>query len=140
MTGDLATRREILKAAAAVGVAALAREAGAQATVPAAAPASAPSGKSGMIVGMPDSRSRQLAGDADTTDRLFDTLRTVGGINTLFLFAFGHKARFLAPLNPANFRGGTYGIPHMAYYKDSNLTFNDLPRRNLAMWTCWTAL
>jgi len=113
MSSELPSRREILKAAAAVGVAAWAGETRGQ--------ASAPAGKPSPLVGM-QIGAGPLAGD---TDRLLDTLRNVGGINALFFFVFGHEARFV-PMAQQGFRGGNYGIPHMEFYKGSNLTYEDM--------------
>ena len=113
MSLELPTRREILKTAAAVGVAALAGEARAQAPATAAKPA--------PLVGI-QIGAGPLAGD---TDRLLDTLRTTGGLNALFFFVFGHEARFV-PTAQQGFRGGNYAIPHMQYYKDSNLAYDDM--------------
>jgi hypothetical protein len=116
MSTPLPTRRDLLKAAATLGVAALATDVAAQ------APSPPPAAKPAPIVGM-QIGATPLATDADKT---LDTLRSVGGINTLFLFAFGHEARFLVPNPPRNFRGGTYSTPHMEYYKGSNLALDDL--------------
>ncbi len=120
MSTELPSRREILKAAATVGVAALASEGTAQ-TPPTPTPATKP-GSSDTLVGI-QIGAAPLAGD---TDVLLDTLRNKCGINALFLFAFGHEARFLAPMRVQNFRGGNYGIPHMEFYKDTGLSFDDM--------------
>jgi hypothetical protein len=105
----------MLKAAAAVGVATLAGEAIGQ--TPPAAPA-----KSAPIVGIQIGALPLCRGDID---HLLSTLRSVGGINALFVFAFGHQARFV-PMAEQGFRGGNYAIPHMQYYKDANLTYDDM--------------
>jgi hypothetical protein len=103
----------MLKAAAAVGVAALAGDVLGQV----APPATKPTPLVGIQIG-----ALPLSQD---TDRLLDTLRTVGGINALFVFAFGHEARFV-PWPAASFVGGNYSIPHMQYYNGSNLTYDDM--------------
>ncbi|MGA2232751.1 MAG: hypothetical protein ABSH22_17770 [Tepidisphaeraceae bacterium] len=108
----LTTRREMLKAAAAVGVAALAGDVLGQ-TAP---PATKPAPLVGIQIG-----AKPISED---TDRLLDTLRTVGGINALFIFAYGYEARFVPWTGP--FVGGNYSIPHMQYYDGSNLTLADM--------------
>ena len=77
--------------------------------------------KAGPLVGI-QIGAGPLAGDVD---KLLETLRTVGGINALFVFAFGHEARFI-PMDKKGFRGGNYAIPHMEYYKDAGLTFDEM--------------
>jgi len=116
LPGELSTRREILKAAAAVGAVALASDVLAQTAAP-VVPASKPSRLVGIQIG-----AMPLSGD---TDKLLDTLSTVGGINALFIFAFGHEARFV-PVPAQGFRGGNYSIPHMQYYNGSGLAFDDM--------------
>src|SRR5579862_9431806 len=119
MPTDFPTRRDVLKVAGALGVAALAGEAAGQVTEPATRPVAdaKPTPLVGIQIG-----ALPLTGDID---RLLDTLRTVGGINTLFVFAFGHEARFI-PMARQGFRGGNYAIPHMEFYKGSNLAYEDL--------------
>ena len=107
------TRRDVLKAAAAAGVVALAGDAAGQTTGPATRP--------GPLVGMQIGAKLLSAPDLD---RLFGDL-SERGINALFFFAFGYVARW-APVPEAGFRGGSYGIPHMQYYKDTGLTYADL--------------
>ncbi|HVS73327.1 MAG TPA: hypothetical protein VHQ47_18875 [Phycisphaerae bacterium] len=107
------TRRDMLKVAASVGAAALATQVQAQASQPAK-----PSDK---IVGM-QLGAGPLAGDLD---KLLDTMRNVAGLNALFVFIFGHEARFI-PMPQRGFRGGNYAIPHMQYYNGSGLKFEDM--------------
>jgi hypothetical protein len=101
-------------AAAAVGVAAITSESRAQTVAPAA--------KSIPLIGM-QLGAGPLVGD---TDQLLYTMRNKCGINALFVFVFGHEARFIVPTIPRNFRGGNYAIPHMQYYAGSNLTYDDM--------------
>jgi len=115
MPESLLNRRDILKAAAIAGVTALADQVIAQ-------PAPAPTTKPTPLVGIQIGALPLARGDID---QLFDTLRTVGGLNALFIFAFGHEARFI-PMTQPGFRGGNYAIPHMEYYKGSNLTYDDM--------------
>ncbi len=91
-----------------------------QVPVPATPLATAPALPADPIVGI-QIGAGPLAGDVD---KLLDTLRD-HGLNSLFIFAFGHEARFI-PMNGGNFRGGNYAIPHMEYYKDANLTYDDM--------------
>jgi hypothetical protein len=109
---ELPTRREMLQAAAAIGAAAL--------IGPAAAPA-APAARV-PTVGMQIGAGPLCRGDID---RLLDELRDLAGINTLFVFDFGLVARFI-PMSQQGFHGGNYAIPHMQYYKDANLTYDDM--------------
>jgi hypothetical protein len=110
----------MLKAAAAgvvavAGAGGLGDEAGAQ--VAAGSPATRSTPLVGIQIG-----ALPISGD---TDRLLDTLRTVGGINALFIFAYGQMARFV-PMPAQGFRGGNFSIPHMQYYNGSGLTFDDM--------------
>jgi hypothetical protein len=114
MSGELPTRREVLKTAAMVGATALAGQVLGQTT--------APTTRSVPLVGC-QLGAGPLVGD---TDQLLDTMHNRCGMNALFLFAFGHELRFLVPARPANFRGGNYGIPTMKYYEGSGLSFDDL--------------
>jgi hypothetical protein len=116
MANQWPTRRDVLKVAAAAGAAALGAPALGQAT----APATTRAGKE-SIVGI-QLGAGPLAGDVD---KLLDTLRSVGGINALFVFIFGHEARFI-PMAQQGFRGGNYAIPHMKYYQGSGLSYDDM--------------
>jgi hypothetical protein len=58
-------------------------------------------------------------------DRVLDDMQTRGGVNALFPFIYGHVARW-AGVPERGFRGGNFGVPHMQYYKDTNLTFEDM--------------
>jgi hypothetical protein len=98
-------------------VAALAGEVSGQ--TPGTSPA--PAAKFAPIVGM-QIGAGPLAGD---TDALLDTLRNRCGMNALFVFAFGHEARFV-PWPQQTFRGGNYSIPHLQYYDGSNLILQDM--------------
>jgi hypothetical protein len=114
------TRRDLLKAAAGMGAVAMTAAAHAQ-TSPAATPATTPAKKPDPVVGI-QLGAGPLAGDVD---KLLNTLHTVGGLNALFVFAFGHEARFI-PMGQQGFRGGNYAIPHMQYYQGSGLSYDDL--------------
>jgi hypothetical protein len=58
-------------------------------------------------------------------DRMLGDLRSRAGVNALFPFIYGHVARW-AGVPDAGFRGGNFAIPHMQYYKDTNLTYEDM--------------
>jgi hypothetical protein len=118
MPTEFPTRRDVLKTAAAAGMSALAADVLAQTASP-AAPV-----KPSNIVGIQIGAGPLSKSDADT-DMLLDTLRNQCGMNALFVFAFGHEARFI-PMAQAGFRGGNYSIPHMEFYKGSNLTLEDM--------------
>ena len=113
MNENSLTRRDMLKAAAAVGVAAIASDQIAQAAAPA---------NPGPIVGIQIGPGPLCRGNID---EVLDTLRNRCGLNALFIFAFGHEARFV-PMSEHGFRGGNYAIPHMQYYQGSNLSYTDM--------------
>jgi len=112
------TRREALKAAAALGVtAALSR-------IPelAAAETPAPAARKAAMVAIATSPAPFAKQDLD---KLLDDLQQRAGVNAIFPFIYTHgTAR--AGLPAAGFRGGNYAIPHMEYYKDTGLTYEDM--------------
>ncbi len=59
---------------------------------------------------------------------VFDDLQSRAGVNALFPFIYGNTYRWAELPNVAqkNYRGGNFGIPHMQYYKETNLTYEDL--------------
>ncbi|MGA3163259.1 MAG: twin-arginine translocation signal domain-containing protein [Verrucomicrobiota bacterium] len=58
-------------------------------------------------------------------DPMFDDMRERAGVNALFPFIYSHELhRAGAPA--AGFHGGNYATPHMQYYKDTLLTFQDM--------------
>ena len=58
-------------------------------------------------------------------DRLLDDLQQRAGVNALFPFIYTHIPN-RAGLPAAGFHGGNYAIPHMAFYKDTILTYDDM--------------
>ena len=121
------TRRDALKASAAVGLAALAAGA---AGVGGAGAAPAASGEqiSGRqerapVIGIQTGVPPLATGDLD---KLFDDLRTRGGVNALFPFIYTNTASTSAMTDFKNFRGGNFAMPHMQYYKNTSLTFDDM--------------
>ncbi len=112
-------RREFIKMTAAGATAALvgAKPLRSEATA-AAAPAQRPS----TLIGMPISVAPLAQKDLD---RMFDDMRQRAGVNALFPFIYSHEPhRGGAPV--AGFHGGNYGTPHMQYYKDTPLTYEDM--------------
>ena len=112
------TRREALKAAAALGVtAALSRfpeVVAAETPVPAARKAAMVA-----IATSPAPFARQ------DVDKVLDDMQQRAGVTAVFPFMYTHgTAR--AGLPAAGFRGGNYAIPHMEYYKDTGLTYEDM--------------
>jgi hypothetical protein len=112
------TRREALKAAAAIGVtAALSRF-----TKLAAAPAPAPATRPATTIGIATSPAPFIQKDLD---KLLDDLQQRAGVNALFPFIYTHIPR-RAGQPSTGFHGGNYAIPHMQYYKDIPLTYEDM--------------
>jgi hypothetical protein len=109
------TRREMLIAAAAAGVAVLAG---------AAQPTSSPdrSRRSSTTIGIQMGLPPLAQGDLD---RLFDSLRVTAGVNALFPFIYTY-AHITAGMANAGFHGGNFAIPHMQYYGRTSLTFQDM--------------
>ncbi len=57
--------------------------------------------------------------------RLLDKIQAQTGANAFFPFIYSHIGE-RAGVHPAGFRGGNYAIPHMQYYQDTNLTYEDM--------------
>jgi len=110
------TRREMLKAAAAIGVAALARNAIGETAQEGAL--RKPSPTIGIQMGLPPVATGDL-------DKLFDDLRRRGGVNALFPFIYTY-AHVTAGMKAEGFHGGNFAMPHMQYYKDTSLKFEDM--------------
>jgi hypothetical protein len=107
------TRRDLLKTAAAIGIASLARAAEAQTP-----PASRKRPTIGIQMGLPPLATGDL-------DRLFDDLNQRAGVNALFPFIYTY-AHVTAGMPAQGFRGGNFAIPHMQYYKQTSLTYDDM--------------
>ncbi len=114
------SRREILKSTAAAGLASLAaslpREAAAQ-TQPAAPPAK-PMPTVGIALGPAPLATQDL-------DALFEDMKKRAGVNVLMPFIYTYVAR-TASMPAQNFRGGNFAMPHMQYYKNTSLTFDEM--------------
>ena len=126
MYTHLPQRRELLKAAAAIGASAalapFAKLAAAEAPAPAAVGTPGAKSRPPTMVGMATSVAPLARGDVG---RILDDMQQRAGVNALFPFIYTHVAnRAGAPA--ANFHGGNYAIPHMQYYKDTNLTYEDM--------------
>jgi hypothetical protein len=114
MPTESPTRRDLLKAAAVVGITAVTGYAQ-DAPTPATRPAR-------TTVGIQMAPFPLATANLDT---LLDDLQKRAGVNALFPFIYNHvdtTAGFTGP----NFRGGNYAMPHMQYYKDTPLTFEDM--------------
>ncbi len=112
------TRREALKAAAALGVtAALSRF-----SEVIAAETPAPAARKAAMVAIATSPAPFAKQDLD---KLLDDLQQRAGVNAIFPFIYTHGT-VRAGLPAAGFRGGNYAIPHMEYYKDTGLTYEDM--------------
>lgn len=61
----------------------------------------------------------------ENLDTLFANMRERAGANALFPFMYTHEPH-RAGVSSANFHGGNYARPHMQFYKDTALTFDDM--------------
>ena len=112
MHGDLPTRRQVLKAAAAIGVVAMVSAVAARTVLPATKPAA-------PLVGIQIGAGPLLTGNIGCLTRCV----LLGALTNYLFFAFGgHEVSGCAD-GSEGFRGGNYSIPHMEYYKDSNLSY-----------------
>ena len=112
------TRREALKAAAALGVtAALSRF-----PEVIAAETPAPAARKTAMVAIATSPAPFARQDVD---KVLDDMQQRAGVTAVFPFMYTHgTAR--AGLPAEGFRGGNYAIPHMEYYKNTGLTYEDM--------------
>src|SRR6185312_3179333 len=110
-------RRDFIKTAAAGTGAALA---GAPLLAQTSAPPAPKKGET--LVGMPIC-VQPLAGN--DLDRMLADMREKAGVNALFPFMYSHEEHRAGVYGP-KFRGGNYGVPHMQYYKDTVLTYEDM--------------
>ena len=75
------------------------------------------------MVAMPISIAPLAQPDLDT---IFADMRERAGVNALFPFMYTHEPhRTGVPPSPA-YHGGNYARPHMQFYKDTPLTFDDM--------------
>jgi hypothetical protein len=114
MAENSITRRDVLKAAAAIGVAAVAGEASGE-----------PGGTTrpskptiGIQMGLPPLATGDL-------DRVFGDLRDRAGVNALFPFIYTY-AHVTAGMPAQGFHGGNFAIPHMQFYGKTSLKYEDM--------------
>jgi hypothetical protein len=125
MQEESITRRAVLKAAAAAGVgAALAAGAGAAGVDPDDDPEirGTAASKPAVTVGIQTGPPPLMRGDLD---HVLEDLRTRAGVNALFPFVYTY-AHTTAGMPAAGFRGGNFAMPHMEYYKDIPLSYEDM--------------
>ncbi len=58
-------------------------------------------------------------------DEMFTDMRERAGVNKLFTFVYSHEPH-RAGVPTDGFHGGNYARPHMQFYKDTPLTFQDM--------------
>ena len=58
-------------------------------------------------------------------DAMFADMRERAGVNVLFVFIYTHEPH-RAGVAAENFHGGNYARPHMEFYKNTPLTFQDM--------------
>jgi len=114
MAEDSITRRDVLKAAAAAGV----TVAGMTSNATAAGPAT----RAAPTIGIQMGPSPLMAKDLDRT---LDDLQKRAGVNALFPFIYTYAA-VTAGMTADGFRGGNFATPHMQYYKQTSLTYQDM--------------
>ena len=114
MPQDSVSRRDLLKASAAVGAAAVVGH----------AQQPAPTTRPTVTIGMATSVAPLARGDVGP---ILDDMQSRAGVNAIFPFIYTHVPnRAGVPANTQNFHGGNYATPHMQYYKDQPLTFEDM--------------
>ncbi len=111
-----------LGAGATLAAASLLRGQPAPAAAAAPAPAGAAPPRPTPLIGIATSVAPLVQQDPE---RLLDEMQQRAGINALFPFIYTHIPN-RAGLPAANFHGGNYATPHMQYYKDTNLTYEDM--------------
>src|SRR5215469_4706607 len=84
---------------------------------------STPASKPQTMVAMPISIAPLAQQDLDA---IFADMRERAGVNALFPFTYTHEPhRTGVPPGPS-YHGGNYAHPHMEFYKDTPLTFDDM--------------
>jgi hypothetical protein len=112
-------RRDILKGAAALGVAATL---GRAATLSGAPSTGSGQAKTAPTIGI---QMNVAALAQPGFESMLDDMKARAGVNALFPFIYTHVNRTTG-LPARNFRGGNYAIPHMEFYKDTSLTYADM--------------
>ncbi|HXS68824.1 MAG TPA: twin-arginine translocation signal domain-containing protein, partial [Candidatus Polarisedimenticolia bacterium] len=90
---------------------------------PLRAEAPAASVRPATTVAMPISIVPLAKNDLDT---MFADMRERAGVNALFPFMYSHEPHRAGVPPSETFHGGNYARPHMQYYKDTPLTFEDM--------------
>src|SRR5579862_9644289 len=123
MVDESVTRREMLKTtAAAVALAALGAAARADDN-PATQPASnGPSTRPAPFVGIQGGPHPTMVGDIDAW---LEDLQKRAGVNAIFPFVYTYAAS-TAAMDEKTFHGGNFSTPHMQYYKNTTLTYDDM--------------
>jgi hypothetical protein len=75
------------------------------------------------LVAMPISIAPLAEQDLDT---IFADMRERAGVNALFPFIYTHEPHRTGVKPSDTYHGGNYATPHMQYYKDTPLTFEDM--------------
>ncbi len=125
-------RRDFIRVSAASGASLSAAKLLGQVT-PGATPASpsaasspaptAPAGSAtGATVSIPVAVSAVAGPDYETA---LDDMRARGRVNAVLPFIYTHETA-RAGIPTAQLRGGNFAIPHMEYYKDAGLTYEDM--------------
>ncbi|HEX3355730.1 MAG TPA: twin-arginine translocation signal domain-containing protein [Tepidisphaeraceae bacterium] len=112
------SRRDILKTAAAVAAGTVAASIVNAQPTPAPQPSTKPSPTIGIQTGPAPLASKDF-------DRTCDELRQRAGVNAIFPFIYTY-APSTAAMKAAGFRGGNFATPHMEYYKNTPLTYQDM--------------
>jgi hypothetical protein len=112
-------RREFLKVAAMSAGATLAAGELARGQNAPAAPAA---GKKAVTVGIATAVA-PLAGP--DMPKVLDDMQQRGGVNAVFPFVYNHN-QDRSGIAAGRLRGGNFAIPHMQYYKGTNLTYEDM--------------
>jgi hypothetical protein len=121
MSDSEITRRDVLRAAGATMAAAGFAAIGGGAADGADAPGGAAT-KPAPMMGIQMAVGPLLANDISP---LLADMRQRAGVNALFPFIYTHLAS-QSGLRAGAFRGGNFAMPHMQYYKGTNLTFQDM--------------
>lgn len=112
MPTSFLTRRDVLKTAAAIGAAAVVGHA-----------QNAPSvAKTSATIGIQMSLGALAKGDLN---KLYDDLQARAGVNALMPFIYGHVPEW-ADVPARGYQGGNFAIPHMQYYKETSLKYEDM--------------
>ncbi len=82
-----------------------------------------PTKSTATMVGMPISIAPLAERELDP---LFADMQERAGVNALFPFIYSHEPHRAGVAPSPHFHGGNYATPHMKYYRDIPLTFEDM--------------